>query len=179
MKKLFVVLLTLCMLFSMTACFSSPVSGITIADLESGFSIIEPSFEVRESQNGDDLCFSSITSDFIATITITGYADKNQNVKSVTILNEDVDTSLLSTTSSIKNTVRKPSEKMTLNDLGACYCFIEVLDLYKIFGGSDEFSEDDFFAVFANGKELVVNGWTISVRMDSSSETVEVNAEYK
>ena len=84
MKKVFVLLLAICFIVSLIGC-SSP-SGIVIEEFEDALDL---NFEVEAK--GRDLAFSANSS----TESVTGLADKDGNVKSLTFSISNLETELL------------------------------------------------------------------------------------
>lgn len=183
MKQAVVLMLVLISLtFCLAGCSLQP-SGVMIEDLEDslGATLYEMRpFTIEDSENGSDLFFSSVNVDFTKSISITGYADKKQNVKSVTCLNMGVDTTLLSSSQEIVELLSRGSnDTLSISDISAGYCIMEAYTLFDLFGGTDADVEvDDFLGLFAEENEIVVNGWTITARLVPQSEIVQVMAVY-
>ena len=129
MKKvmsLFIVLSTFVVI--LTSCATAATTnGIKIETFEQELSSGEWNFSIKEKDDGFPFDYTDNSS--VTNITYSGLADKNKNVKSISITNNDIDTDYLSNYSKFKKVFEKSSGQMTIADVRMLTC---VLDLWHL-----------------------------------------------
>ncbi len=172
-------LLTIVCILLLSSCSgTSKSSNVKIDALASAFS--EWTFEKTQTDSG--YSFKYEESSYTLNIYCSGIADKNENVSSVTITNDNVQTSILTDSSQLSKTMNKSADQLTRNDLRAMHCVLEVWNLMDCFGrdtSSLKTSEaiSEVSSLF-NGKTITIGQWTISAKVNQSSEQVVINANY-
>lgn len=167
MKKVIVLLLSICLLFNLVACSSS---GITIEEFEREF---DQSFKVENK--GRKTTFSANFDD----IKVAGSADKNGNVKAITVSYRNLETERLSDSENIVELLT--DFNWTIAELDEAGCAADFMSLCDIVGLEMDSWEniESCVEAFVTGKTISVNGWTASVEIKASESTVDLIFKYK
>lgn len=181
MKKRFIVW-CLCIVLILTSC-SVPGSGITIeqvqAECQEHLGDAFPEFEIGDLESGSGKHFSSMHMDSLRSILVSGETDRNGNVTSMILMNQNVNVELLSDEDDLSELLSKDGSEMTMADLRVGYCVIEVLLLCDVVGASDSITAYDVVDVFLEGKSIEHSGWTIFATMAEESVIVTIVANYE
>lgn len=189
MKKIITTFICLVLAFLLVSCNNASnvknnASNVKIDALEDALASVfldrERSFEKTKTNSG--YSFNYEESSFVCDIECSGIADEKENVSSVTITNNDVDTSILTDFNQLSKTMSKSSDQLSMRDIRAGNCVLEVWLLMDAFG-YDSSSETESEAIITasslfNGETITVGKWTISAEFRLSSNQVVIDASY-
>lgn len=193
LKRILISVLALFLIISLASCSntggnsSGNSSGISIAMIKNIISKLSAEeVEIVKNETSDGYDFSYVDNK-VANVIYSGKADKNGNVISVSIVNNDVDTSILKNKATLLLSLSKTAEKMTRNDIKVGYCIIEFNELCSLFGeiyGTEAWPPQKTAEVadkvynLWNGGTLNFDKWTVSSEVDDQNKTVTINAVY-
>ncbi len=176
MKKAFSLLMVIILSIVMFSCSGLSTKGIKIQRFEEELSSGNWAFSVEEEGNG--YSFDHSENSTVTNIQISGKADKNKNVKTITITNKDIDTSYFSDYSKFENVFSKSAGQMTVADVRVLFCVTQLWSLEKAIDPSfkveDSTLKDEIMKVhsFFKGNSIQLKGWTIKSTVDSSGSVV-------
>ena len=192
LKRILISVLALFLIISLASCSntggnsSGNSSGISVAMIQNIISkLSDDEVEIVKNETSDGYDFSYVDNK-VANVVYSGKADKNGNVISVSIVNNDVDTSILKNKATLLLSLSKTAEKMTRNDIKVGYCIIEFNELSSLFGeiyGTEAWPQktadvaDKVYNLW-NGGTLNFDKWTVSSEVDDQNKTVTINAVY-
>ena len=169
LRTIVIFLIIALMMLSLFSCGKD--SGISLSSLERKLSNETWEFSVSDNK------FEYFDSSSISKITYSGTLNKNGSVKSIKIVNENIDTSILTDASLTDETIHKSGGSMRQSDIRACDCILQLYNLKELFGESSNILVDDVNSFF-NRTPVKINGWTIKSNVNSSSKTVTITATY-
>ena len=173
MKRLFAILLIISSTLLLFSCVGN--KGIKIQQFEKELSSGDWPFSIEEENNG--YSFSHSENSGVTNIQISGKADKNRNVKTITITNKDIDTSYFSDYSKFENAFSKSASQMTRADVKVLSCVTQLWSLEKAIDPSfkgEGSTQDEIMNLhsFFKGNSINLKGWTIKSTVDSSGSVV-------
>lgn len=136
-------------------------------------------FTISEKDGG--YSFEHSEESWVSKRLYSGLADKNKNVKSITITNENVDTDYLSSYTKLIKVISKTSDEMTANDIRIAFCLMEFWHLEKaISPASTPNTLTEAYIKeahsFLKGGTVYLEGWTIKSTVDYSNGTIVITA---
>ena len=192
LKRILISVLALFLIISLASCSntggnsSGNSSGISVAMIQNIISKLSAEeVEIVKNETSDGYDFSYVYNE-VVNVVYSGKADKNGNVISVSIVNNDVDTSILKNKATLLLSLRKTDKKMTRNDVKVNYCIIECHELCSLFVeiyGTEAWPQKTAEVVdkvnnLWNGGTLNFDKWTVSSEVDDQNKTVTINAVY-
>ena len=167
MKKVIVLLLATCLLINLVACSSS---GITIGEFEWE---LDQTFKVENT--GRKTTFSANFDN----VKVNGSADKDGNVKSITMSYHNLETERLSNKENILELVT--DFNWTMAEIDEAGCVADFMQLCNLVGLKMDRWEsiEDCVGAFVTGKTISANGWTASVKIKASENSVDLIFKYK
>lgn len=153
-------------------------SGVTLESLEKELADGDWNFEQTKTKSG--ISFTHSGNNLSVSSSYTGSADKNGNVYTILIRHNGVYTEALKDPFSLGQLLTKTSDLMTENDVGACGCALDLMEIESLCGLTDRNETAATVVVrladVFNGKTLTGNGWKISASV--TSDMVTISAEY-
>ena len=154
-------------------------SNLKFAKVESALSMITlDGLEFEETKKNDGYKYEAKDPSSYFDIAYSAIADSKKNLSSITITNNDVDTSYLTNTKTFKKLMNESD--FSLVELRAAMCATEVMQLMDLFG-SDKTKKDeviDELTALFQGEKITIEKWTIEADVDKSGERVVIKAYY-
>jgi hypothetical protein len=175
MKKRIIAFAVLLVMVVAVFASCSTTEGLKIADLESQLQGTEEGLAFSKTSEGYVASKSGITS-----YKITATCDANDNITGIKAVFYDMNTSIITSASSIKTSISKSGGQMTMQDLRISKCVLMTVEIYEACGSSAIETRDevlDAASVYYNGSKTI-GDWSYVSIIDSSSKTVTLNATY-
>ena len=173
MKKLFVALLAILLVFSLVACNGK--KEISLNALESELKELETSLAFELKENGSGYSFEYNQDLFTNKVKYSGTVDKNKNIVSFTAIRENTSIDIVSDKYKMEQAISKFSQNktssITLGEAMAARSFYDLVSVYDTLGKSDA-SVEEVLDIFCVGGSATIEGWNVSVTITKSSVAI-------